>query len=54
MRIEKDRARIRRQRRKRKLRYLRQRLARATTAAQRKAIIEKIRRVSPWAPVPDK
>ena len=53
MRTEKDRKRIRRQTRKRKLRYLRRRLAQATDPAERKRIIEKIRRVSPTAPVPE-
>lgn len=49
----KDTARIRRQTRKRKLRYLRQRLAQAGSAAERKKWIAKIRRVSPTAPVPE-
>lgn len=49
----KDKARIRRQTRKRKLRYLRQRLAQASTPAERKKWIAKIRRVSPTAPVPE-
>jgi hypothetical protein len=52
MRTEHDRKRIRRQTRKRKLRYLRARLERATNPTERKRIIEKIRRVSPTAPVP--
>ncbi len=53
MRTEKDRRRSRRQTRKRKLRYLRGRLAQATTPAERQRLIEKIRRVSPTAPVPE-
>jgi hypothetical protein len=47
----KDKARIRRQTRKRKLRYLRERLAQASTAAERRKWLAKIRRVSPTAPV---
>jgi hypothetical protein len=43
----------RRQRRKRKLRYLRRRLAEATSHSERQRLIEKIRRVSPRAPVPE-
>lgn len=50
---EKDKVRIRRQTRKRKLRYLRGRLAQASNAAERKKWIAKIRRVSPTAPVPE-
>ncbi len=50
----KDKARIRRQTRKRKLRYLRERLAQASSAAERQKLIAKIRRVSPTAPVPEK
>lgn len=49
----KDKARIRRQTRKRKLQYLRQRLAQASTPAERKKLIAKIKRVSPTAPVPE-
>lgn len=49
----KDKARIRRQTRKRKLHYLRQRLAQASTPAERKKLIAKIKRVSPTAPVPE-
>lgn len=54
MRREKDRARIRRQTRKRKLRYLRRRLAQASTPAERQKWIAKIKRVSPTAPVPER
>ncbi len=53
MRVERDRKRVRRQTRKRKLRYLRRRLANATTPEQRRRLIEKMRRVSPTAPIPD-
>lgn len=53
MRREPDRERIRRSNRKRKLRHLRQRLARTKDAAQRRRLIEKIRRISPAAPVPE-
>ena len=44
----------RRQRRKRKLRYLRRRLAEATDPNERRRLIAKIRQVSPKAPVPDR
>ena len=53
MRTNKDRDRIRKRIRKRKLRYLRERLARATSPAERKKLIVKIHRVSPTAPVPE-
>ncbi len=53
MRTEKDRKLERRRRRKKKLRYLRARLERTTDPEERKRLIEKIRRVSPWAPVPE-
>ena len=53
MRTNRDRDRIRKQIRKRKLRYLRERLVRATTQAERKKLIAKIHRVSPTAPVPE-
>jgi hypothetical protein len=53
MRVERDRKRVRRQTRKRKLKYLRRRLANATTPEQRRRLIEKMRRVSPTAPIPD-
>ncbi len=53
MRREPDRERIRRRNRKRKLRHLRQRLAQTKDAAQRRRLIEKIRRISPAAPVPE-
>lgn len=52
MRTEKDRKRERRRRRKEKLRYLRTRLERTTDPEERKRLIEKIRRISPMAPVP--
>jgi hypothetical protein len=54
MRTERDRKRIRRQTRKRKLRYLRERLAQATTDADRQRLIEKIQRVSRTASVQEK
>jgi hypothetical protein len=54
MRTARDKARIRKQTRKRKLQYLRRRLEQTTAVAQRKALIEKIRRLSPAAPVPEK
>jgi len=53
MRTNKDRDRIRKQIRKRKLRYLRERLARVTSPAERNKLIAKIHRVSPTAPVPE-
>jgi hypothetical protein len=53
MRTARDKARIRRQTRRRKLVYLRQRLERTTAATQRKVLIEKIRKLSPAAPVPE-
>jgi len=53
MRTEKDRKLRRRRTRKRKLRYLRRRLAQATDPAERQRLIEKIRRVSPTAPIPE-
>jgi ribosomal 50S subunit-associated protein YjgA (DUF615 family) len=54
MRTNKDRKRIRKQTRKRRLQYLRGRLAEATDPAERQRLIDKIRRVSPNAPVPEK
>jgi hypothetical protein len=42
-----------RRQRKKKLRYLRERLAETHTHSERQRIIEKIRRISPWAPVPE-
>jgi hypothetical protein len=53
MRREPDRERIRRQNRKRKLRHLRARLAQTRDPVQRRRLIEKIRRISPAAPVPE-
>jgi indole-3-glycerol phosphate synthase len=53
MRTNKDRQRARKQARKRKLRYLRQRLARTADPAERRRLIAKIKRVSPAAPVPE-
>jgi hypothetical protein len=53
MRTEHDRKQIRKQTRKKKIRYLRQRIAQAKDAAERQQLIEKLRRVSPEAPVPE-
>ena len=53
MRTSKDKQRVRRQSRRRKLRYLRDRLTEATTAAERRRLIAKIQRISPTAPVPE-
>ncbi len=53
MRTQRDRDKARRKQRKRKLYYLRQRLARTTDPIERKRLIEKIRRISPTAPVPE-
>jgi hypothetical protein len=44
----------RRQRRVRKLRELKSRLADTTDTKTRKRLIGKIRRISPWEPLPDK
>jgi hypothetical protein len=54
MRTNKDRQRARRQARKRKVRYLRARLAQTTNPAERRRLIAKIQRISPEAPVPEK
>ncbi len=53
MRTNRDRKRVRKQIRKRKLRYLRGRLAETTKPAERQRLIAKIHRVSPTAPVPE-
>ena len=53
MRTNRDRKRARKQIRKRKLHYLRGRLAEATSPAERQRLIAKICRVSPTAPVPE-
>ena len=53
MRTNRDRQRIRKQTRKRKLRDLRQRLAKATDPAERQRLIAKMRRISPTTPVPE-
>jgi len=45
---------IKRRQRKRKLRYLRQRLANTRAQSERQKLIEKIRRISPRAPLPDR
>jgi hypothetical protein len=44
----------RRQRRRRKVRYLRQRLAETSAPHERKRLIDKIKKIAPTAPVPDK
>ncbi len=54
MRREPDRDRIRRRHRKEKLRHLRAKLAQTKDLAARKRLIEKIRRISPRAPVPER
>jgi hypothetical protein len=53
MRTNRDRQRARKQARKRKLRYLRRRLAAASDSAERERLIAKIRRVSRTAPIPE-
>jgi hypothetical protein len=53
MRTEHDRKRVRKQTRKKKIRYLRQRIAQATDSTERERLIEKLRRISPEAPVPE-
>ena len=53
MRTSKDRKRVRKQTRKRKLRYLRGRLAQTINPAERRRLIAKIRLISPAAPVPE-
>ena len=53
MRTNKDRQRIRRQVRKRRLRALRRRLAETEDRATRQRLIDRMRRVSPEAPVPE-
>jgi len=54
MRTEKDRERIRRQTRKRKLHHLRRRLEETTNSTERRRLIAKIQHISPTAPVPEK
>ena len=53
MRTNRDRQRARRQARRKKLHYLRRRLAKAKDKKEREQLIEKIRRVSPRAPIPE-
>jgi indole-3-glycerol phosphate synthase len=43
----------RRQRRRRKVRYLRKRLADTTNAKERLRLIAKIKKISPTAPLPE-
>jgi hypothetical protein len=50
---EKKRKLNRRRSRKRRLRYLRDRLAQTTDPAERRRLIAKMRRISPSAPVPE-
>lgn len=52
MRTNRDRKRARKQARKRKIRYLRERLAQTTNPAERRRLIAKIQYISPEAPVP--
>ncbi len=51
MATEREREIRRRRHRRKKLKYLRGRLAKATSDAERRKIIEKIRRISPRAPI---
>ena len=53
MRTEHDRKRRRKQARKRKLRYLRQRLAETSDTNERRRLIAKMQRVSRTAPAPE-
>ena len=48
---ERDKELRRRRRRKEKLRRLRAKLAATTDPQERERIIQKIRRISPWAPI---
>jgi hypothetical protein len=52
MRTNRDRKRARKQARKRKIRYLRERLAQTTNPAERRRLIAKIQHISPEALVP--
>ena len=53
MRTEHDRKQIRKQRRKRKVHKLRQRLEQTTDPAERRRLIARMRRISPKAPLPE-
>jgi len=53
MRTNRDRKRARKQARRRKIQYLRDRLARTTNPAERRRLIAKIQYISPAAPVPE-
>jgi hypothetical protein len=44
----------RRQRRRSKVRYLRERLAETNAPSERRRLIEKLQKIAPNAPVPDK
>ena len=52
MRTNRDRKRARKQARKKKMRYLRERLAQTTNLAERRRLIAKLQHISPDAPVP--
>lgn len=51
---DKQRVMRRRQRRVRKMRELKIRLEKTQDSKTRKILIEKIKRISPWAPLPDR
>jgi len=53
MRTNRDRKRARKQARKKKILYLRNRLARTTNTTERRRLIAKIQYISPAAPVPE-
>ena len=53
MRTNKDRMRARKQARRRKVRYLRERLAQTINPAERRRLIAKIQLISSTAPVPE-
>ncbi len=53
MRTNRDRKRARKQARKKKVQYLRKRLARTTNPAERRRLLAKIHYISPAAPVPE-
>jgi hypothetical protein len=53
VRTNRDRRRVRKQTRKRRLRDLRERLAKTTNPAERKRLIARMHRISPTTPVPE-
>lgn len=53
MRTNRDRKRVRKQVRKKKMRHLRARLEQTTNLAERRRLIAKIQHISPTAPVPE-